>query len=1040
MINRIIDFCLHRRVLIIGITILVALYGWYSWTQMTVEAYPELSDVTAQVTTQVPGLAAEEIEQQITIPLERGLASVPGLVYMRSSSTFGLSLITLVFREGAEDYWERQRVTEAIGQVTLPPGITPGLDPVSGPAGEIYRYTLESPSKNLMELSEIQNWIVIPALKQVPGVANVDIFGGFTKEFQLELDPAQLLRFGVSVSDVINALNNNNANAGGSRITRGDQSYIVRGIGMVHTLADMSKIVVAEHGGTPVLIGDLGKLQYGHQVREGILGKDNNPDTIEGIVDLLKYENPSKVLQGLHAKVDELQKRLAPMDVKIVPYIDRDDLVNATVEKVSHTVLEGVGLVLIVLILFLGSPRAAIVVAVTIPLSLVAVFIFMRATNMPANLFSLGAIDFGVIVDGAIVVTEAILRKREAHPELELTPEDVSQGASQVMRPIFFATLVIITAYLPLFGFERAEGKLFKPMAFTVGYALFGALLATLVLVPGLAYLALHKPHRNFENKPLLWLQEKYQSMLKTLLDQPLIAYVLGGAAMVGVLVLGMTLGREFLPELDEGSLWLQVQMPSGLSLDKASAMTADLRRVVREFPEVSYIVTQLGRNDTGTDPWTPSHVESAVGLTPYSSWHGETKAQFLDKFNARLQQIPGITVGISQPIVDGENDMIGGAHSPLVLRVYGEDLKELRRIGGEIVDVLHGIRGTADASIFQEPPIPQLAIDIDREATARYGINVSDVTNLIQTVIGGAPITQVYVADRVYNVTARIRPDLANNLEAIGQLPLTSADGARIPLAQLAHIHLQNGESTIAHEMGERQITIRVDNRDRALSDYLADAEKQIAAKVKFDPQKYRTQWAGTFENQQRAQSRLIIVMAGVIAIMAVLLFTMFHKLHQVALLLGVVPAATLGGLVALHLRGETLNIATAVGFIALFGVAVQNGIIMVANFNRHREEGLPLYDAVLHGAIERFRPVLMTATVATVGMLPAAMATGVGTDVQRGLASVVTGGLPVATLLTLFIIPPVYLTFEEFFQRLHERLDARRAQKKLAASGGAL
>ncbi len=491
-----------------------------------------------------------------------------------------------------------------------------------------------------------------------------------------------------------------------------------------------------------------------------------------------------------------------------------------------------------------------------------------------------------------------------------------------------------------------------------------------------------------------------------------------------------LTLGREFLPELDEGALWLQVQFPTGLSLDKASEMASDLRRTIREFPEVSYVVTQLGRNDTGTDPWTPSHVESAVGLTPYDTWpNGETKAQFLRKFNARMQQIPGVSVGISQPIVDGENDMIGGAHSPLVLRIYGDDFKELRRIGSEIVDVLHGIRGTADASIFQEPPIPQLAIDIDRTTAARYGINVSDITNLIQTAIGGAPITQVYVGDRVYNVTARVPQATANNVEAIGQLPLTSTDGARIPLSMLAHIKLQNGESTIAHEMNHRELTIRIDNRGRALSNYLADAQKQIDKKVQFDAQKYRLEWAGTFENEQRAQARLIIVMAMVVAVMAILLFAMFGKLHQAALLLGVVPAATLGGLVALHLRGDTLNIATAVGFIALFGVAVQNGIIMVANFNRVREHGVPLHDAVLNGAIERFRPVLMTATVATVGMLPAALATGVGTDVQRGLATVVTGGLPVATLLTLFILPPVYLTFERFFERLAARRQSQAA-----------
>ncbi len=1024
MINRLIDFCLHRRVFVVCVTVLVAIYGYFAWTQMNIEAYPELADVLAQVTTQVPGLAAEEIEQQITIPLERGLANVPGLVHMRSSSTFGLSLIVLSFREGADDYWERQRVAEAIGQVSLPPGAVAGLGALTGPAGEIYRYTLESDSKNLMELSEIQRWMVIPALKQVPGVADVNNFGGFTKEFQLELDPVQLQRYGIGVNDVVNAINSNSANAGGGRITRGEQSYIVRGVGLLRTLSDMGKIVVAQHAGVPILLGDLGQLKYGHQVREGILGKDSNPDSIEGILTLLKYENPSRVLEGIHAKADELRKRLEPMGVRIVPYIDRDDLVHATIDKVSHTVIEGVGLVCIVLILFLGSPRSALVVAVTIPLSLVVVFILMQATNMPANLFSLGAIDFGVIVDGAIVVTESILRRRESHPIDVLSMEDVSTAASQVMRPIFFATLVIITAYMPLFGFERAEGKLFKPMAFTVGYALFGALLATLVLIPGLAYMALRKPHRGFENRPLLWLQQRYRNVLESLLHHPTIAYVIGGSAMVGVLVLGLTLGREFLPELDEGAMWLQVQLPSGLSLDKASEMTGDLRRAVREFPEVSYIVTQLGRNDTGTDPWTPSHVESGVGLKPYSTWpNGETKAQFLHKFNARMQQIPGISVGISQPIVDGENDMIGGAHSPLVLRIYGDDFNELRRIGTQIVDVLHAIPGTAEASIFQEPPIPQLAIDIDRAATARYGINVADVTNLIQTAIGGAAITQVYVADRVYNVSARVSQAIANNVEALGQLPLTSSDGARIPLSMLAHIKLQNGESTIAHEMSHRQLTIRVDNRGRALSDYLADAQQQIEQKVHFDAQKYRLEWAGTFENQQRAQARLIVVMAMVVAVMAILLFAMFGKLHQAALLLGVVPAATLGGLVALHLRGETLNIATAVGFIALFGVAVQNGIIMVANFNRVREHGVPLHEAVLTGAIERFRPVLMTATVATVGMLPAAMATGVGTDVQRGLATVVTGGLPVATLLTLFILPPVYLSLEHFFERLAAR-----------------
>ena len=1023
MINAIFHFCFQKRMLFIVVTILVACFGYYSWTQLAIEAYPELSDVTAQVTTQVPGLAAEEIEQQVTTPLERGLAGTPGLVSIRSSSTFGLSLITLSFKDGAEDYWERQRVMERIGQVTLPSGVTPGLDPVSGPAGEIYRCTLESNSKNLMQLSELQSWVIIPALEQVPGVANVDFFGGFTKEFQLELDPAQLLHYGVSAGQVTSAISANTANAGGGRITRGEQSYIVRGIGMVHTLKDLGDIVVTQTNGVPVLVRDLGKLKYGHQVREGILGKDNNPDTVEGIVDLLKYENPSLVLDGIHAKVAELNKQFAAQDVRIVPYIDRDDLVNATKEKVFHTVMEGVGLVCIVLILFLGSARSALVAAVAIPMALVTVFILMFFTRMPANLFSLGAIDFGVIVDGTIVVMEAILRRREEKATEVLTEDDVMTVTKHVGRSIFFATLIIITAYLPLFAFEHAEGKLFRPMAFTVGYALLAALLCTVTLTPGLAYIALRKPRKLFRNKPLEKLQAAYRSSLNRLLHKLPVVYVATGVALLCVLLLGATLGREFLPDLDEGSLWVQVQLPTGLSLDKASEMASEYRRVVGAFPEVSYVVTQLGRNDTGSDPWTSSHIESGVGLKPYDSWpSGENKAAFVRKLNTRLQQIPGITAGISQPIVDGENDMIGGAHSPLVLRIYGDDFKELRRIGGQIVDVLRDVRGTADASIFQEPPIPQLAIEADRDAAARYGINVADISNLIQTAIGGAPITQVYVGDRIYNVTARVSNTVANSIEAIGELPLTSSSGAEVPLKLVAHISLKTGESTISHEQNHRQLTIRIDNRDRALSEYLADAQQKIDAKVHYDKQNYRLQWAGTFENQQRAQARLIVVLGLVLAIMAVLLFAEFGKLRQALLVLAVVPLATLGGLLSLHLRGETFNIATAVGFIALFGVAVQNGIIMISNINRVRAEGLSIADAVIAGATERFRPVLMTATVASVGMLPAALATGIGTDVQRGLATVVVGGLPIATLLTLYILPSFYFAMEHFVEK-HQR-----------------
>ncbi|MDR3454572.1 MAG: CusA/CzcA family heavy metal efflux RND transporter [Rhodoferax sp.] len=1019
MINQIIELCFRRRHLAWVLAILVSIYGYISWTRMAVEAYPELSDVTVQVTTQVPGLAAEEIEQQITTPLERALSNTPGLVTMRSSSTFALSLITLVFKDGAEDYFVRQRILERIGTVTLPAGVQPGLDPVSGPAGEIYRYTLESDSKNLMELSEIQRWIVEPAFKQVPGVADVNNFGGFTKEFQLELDPAQLQHYGVVLNDVVNAINNNSANAGGGRIARGEQSYVVRGIGQIHSLNDLGSVVVTQSNGVPVLLRQLGKLQFGHQEREGILGKDNNPDTIEGIVLMLKYENPSRVLEGVHAKVVQLNKRLAPMGVKIAPYIDRDDLVKLTIEKVSHTVLEGIGLVFIVLILFLGSPRSAVVAAVAIPIALVTVFILMAATKMPANLFSLGAIDFGIIVDGAIVVMEAILRRREEQPDVELQEEDILETAGHVARPIFFATLIIIAAYLPLFAFERAEGKLFTPMAYTVAYALLGALACSITLIPGLAYAALRMPRKVFHNRPLEWLTARYRSTLGKLLNHTWLAYLIGALTLATVVLLGATAGREFLPELDEGTLWLQVDLPSGLSLDKASDMAAELRHTLREFPEVSYVVTQIGRSDGGTDPWTPSHIEAPVGLKPYGEWpNGETKAQLVARLNQRFANMPGFSVGISQPIIDGVNDMIGGAHSPLVLRVYGADLKEARRIGNQIVDILQTIRGTASASLFQEPPIPQVVIKVDREKAARFGINAADIAALIQTGVGGAPVTTVYVGDRIYNVTVRFPKSSKSGTEALGNLFLNSSSGAKIALSQVASITLQTGESTISHEGSERQITVRVDNRGRDLTSYLAEAQKRIDSEVKFDPQKFHLEWAGQFENERRAQARLVVILGGVLLLMAVLLFFQFGKIRQAVLILGVVPMATLGGLITIHLTGETLNVATAVGFIALFGVSVQNGIIMVANFRRVRGEGLPLNETVIEGAAERLRPILMTATVASFGMLPAALATGVGTDVQRNLATVVVGGLIVSTLLTLFILPTYYFAMERFFE----------------------
>ena len=1018
MIDQLVGICLRRRVAVILLAALLLGFGIYAWETLSVEAYPELGDVSAQVTTQVPGLAAEEVEQLITVPLERQINGTPGLFLMRSTSTFGLSLITVLFRDGYEDYWVRQRLLERINQTTLPPGAAPSLDPVAGPGGEIFRYTLESDTRNLQELSEIQRWTVIPALKSVPGVVDDTNFGGFTTEYQLDLDPKQLVHYGLGITDVINAINNNNTNAGGGRVSRGDQSYVIRGVGLIHDLEGIGSIVVTQVNGTPVLVRDLGQTTLSHQEREGIVGKDNNPDTIEGIVLMLKYQNPSRTLAGVHAKVADLNRQLAKQDIRIVPYIDRDNLVHATVSKVGRTIAEGVGLVFLVLIIFLGSPRSAFVVAVSIPMALVSVFVFLNVTKVSANLLSLGAIDFGILVDGAIVVTEAILRRREATPNEELSESEVKAAAVQVTRPIFFASLIIITTYLPLFSFERAEAKLFTPMAYTMGYALFGALLTTLTLVPGLAFYAFRKPGHVYHNRWLEKLTLGYERVLHACLEQPRIIYGVTIFALFAVIGLGGTVGREFLPDLDEGSLWLQVQMPTGLALDQASDMASELRREVRKFPEVSFVVTQTGRNDDGTDSWTMSHIEAPVGLTPYDTWpNGESKKEFVNKLATTLgKNLPGFDVGISQPIIDGVNDLIGGAHSPLVIKIYGDDLTMLRDIGHQIVDVLYSIPGTSSASLFQEPPIPQIEIKLDHEKAARYGINMTDVQNVIQTGVGQTPVSTVYVGEKTYPLTVRYTADTRNDPTALGNLLVNTSSGIQVPLSQIATVRVRSGESTVTRENGQRNLTIRIDNRDPDLTSYLKEAQAQIDAKVHFDHDRIRLEWGGQFENQKRAESRLLVILGMVMGLMLILLTIGTHSFRQAALILGVVPLATLGGLISLHLTGQTLNVASGVGFIALFGVAVQNGIIMVANLNRMRKAGFDLHEAVMKGATERLRPVLMTATVATLGMLPAALHTGVGSDVQRGIATVVVGGLAVATILTLFVLPSMYHVLEHW------------------------
>jgi cobalt-zinc-cadmium resistance protein CzcA len=789
-------------------------------------------------------------------------------------------------------------------------------------------------------------------------------------------------------------------------------------LGLIRSPEDLGLIIVTQKAGTPVFLRDLGPVQMGVLERKGILGKDDNDDSVSGIVLLLRGENPSRVLEGIHKKIDELNGKILPSDVKIVPYLDRTTLVETTLTTVARTLLEGMGLVVVMLILFLGHLRGALLVALTIPISLLFAFIMMHLTHIPANLLSLGAIDFGIIVNEAVVITEVIYRRREQTPGEMLSEATARQAVLEVAQPMFFATLIIMTAYLPLFAFERVERKLFTPMSFTVCYALGGALLFAMVAIPPLAHWAFRKPGRTFVNPVISWLSAKYGALMQGIVERPRRVLLPGAVIAALAIVLAVTVGREFLPYIDEGSLWLQVQMPPGISLSQATEMTRQLRKAVRESPEVSTVVTQLGRTDDGMDPWTPSHIECCIVLKPYREWGGDKQA-LIRRMNARLTKLPGMNFGFSQPIIDMVNDKIAGAHSELVIKIFGNDFAEARRIAEELTGLLSNVKGAEDVAIDQEPPLPQLQIKVNREAAARFGINVADIANLIETAVGGKAVSVVFLGERKYNINVRYIAEARNNPEAIGNLTLTSSTGARIPLSQVAEVKLGAGESTITREMNQRHHTVKVNVRGRDLASFLKEAQKAIGEKVKFDATRFRVEWGGQFENQQRAQSRLAFIIPAVLVLIFLLLYAGFGQLRHAALILITVPLALLGGLAALHIRGMTLNVSSAVGFIALFGVAVQNGVIMVAHINGKRASGLPLPEAVWRGAQERLRPVLITSTVAALGLLPAALTRMIGSDVQRPLATVVVGGLISATVLTLVVLPAAYMAMEKYFEK---------------------
>ncbi|MBR3434527.1 MAG: efflux RND transporter permease subunit [Bacteroidales bacterium] len=1028
--EKLVNWALDHKTLMAAIFGLLCGLGVVAWNALSIDAYPDISDTTVQVVTQVPGLATEEIEQQISIPVERAVSGIPNLVTMRSKNSFGLSTVILVFDDGVDDYWARQRVNERLVGLDLPYGAVPELNPLTAPTGEIFRYIVESPdgSHDLRSLTDIHKWTIIPYLRQISGVADVSNYGGITTQYQIELSPERLMEYGISLSDITEKIEQNNLNAGGSVLSEGSLSYVIRGIGLIDDLEGLGDIVVKTVGGSPVYLKQLGELKYGNLERKGVLGFSDDEreydDAVEGIVQMLRGENPSEVLKSIHASIDELNNEILPPGVEVHPFLDRTDLVGETLRTVSHTLLIGMLLVIVVLMIYLGSFRGALLVAITIPISLLVAFILMKITGIPANLLSLGAIDFGILVDGAIVMMETILKKRERHPDEELTLADVKQRASEVARSIFFSTIIIITAYMPLFAFEHVEAKLFTPMAYTVGYALVGALITSLLLTPALSFMAYHKPRKLYHNRWLEKLTHWYHRHINNLMEKSRAVVAVLLIILAGAVALSITVGKDFLPPLDEGSVWVQVQLPSGISIEKSKKMADDLRHVLKSFDETSYVMTQLGRDDEGAECFSLSHVEAGVGLKPYNTWKsGRTKAELVQAMADSIAKMPGYQVGFSQPIIDMVMDQIAGTHSDLAIKIYSDDIAESRRVAEQVVAAISDIEGATDVAIDQEPPTPQLQISVDRASIAQYGLNVADVTELIELAIGGRAISQIYVGSKVYDVTCRYAERYRNTPEQIGSLTLTNEAGVKIPLSAVADIKMVLGSSTIMREMASRYTLVRVNLRGADLSTFVVEADKRIVQQVKYDPETTHLHWAGQFENRNRAFNRLGLVVPLALVVMFILLIFAFGKVRQAGLLMFVVPLALFGGMAALNVRGMTLNVSSAVGFIALVGVAIQNGVIMISHINNLRLRGRDLRTAVVDGATHRMRPVLLTASVAVLGLFPASISTGIGSDVQRPLATVIVYGLLFATIVTLFILPTLYYMVE------------RRAEKREAA-----
>ena len=1018
MIRRLVSFAVNQPLFVFLLTALFIAGGVFAFKTLPIEAFPDVTDIQVTVITLYPGYAAEEVEKQVTTPLEIALSGLPNSVRMFSHTQFGLSYLVLTFNDKTNDNLARQQVIERLRDADLPDSANVQLAPLSTPIGELYRYRVKGPAQSLTELRSIQDWVVTRHLKMVPGVADVVSWGGFMKQYEVAIDPIKLKAHNLSLQQVLTSLGQGNANVGGSYLNQGDQQYLIRGIGLLRSPEDIGSIVLNAHEGTPLLVRDVASINMGSVPRQGTMGMNDEDEIVSGIVVMRKGENPSDVLAGIKTAVGELNSSILPKGVTVEPYYDRTGLIETTLHTVFHNLAEGALLVTLILYIFLGRLRAALIVAVIIPLALLATFIGLQLRSLPANLLSLGAMDFGIVVDGAVIVLENIFRELSERTHRSgavlSVKESVIEAASQVGRPTMFSMMIIIIAHIPIFTLQRQEGRIFAPMAYTIVSALLGSLLFSLTLVPVLAYFLLGKGVPHGENRVVRGFKWIYRPVLQSAIRRPLPVLLAALAVLGGALVLARGIGSEFLPELNEGSIWVNLTLPPGISVNEAVHESTRVREILRKFPEVKSVISKAGRPEDGTDPKQLNMEEVFVDLYPMDQWKSKlTKDELIDRMNAELSKIPGFQPSFSQPIRDNILESISQIDGQIVVKVFGDDMDTLKQKSHEVLETVSGVRGVGRAFIDREGEVPQLRIDIDRQRAARYGLNVMDVQNVISAALGGKEVTQIWEGDRKFPVVGRIREEDRRDIPSIGKIPVDTPQNQRIPLEDVADVHVSSGSMNIAHESGKRVQAIGVFLEGRDMGSAVAEMQQKVREKVNLPPG-YFIQWGGEFENQQRAMARLQIIVPISIFLIFLLLFNAFGSVRSAMLILSNIPLALVGGIMALLITHIALSVSAAIGFIALFGQAVLNGVVIVSHYNSLREEGKDAAEAAYEGSLTRFRTVLMTALLAMLGLLPMALSHGIGSEVQKPLAVVIIGGLVSATVLTLVVLPALYTLVE--------------------------